>query len=87
MLEELDLVFNTNFNAFKKTLAEDLTEEEMRREFELFKRKKMEDSISRMKQMAIEAKSIIYPESYIDKFPDIGSRPNYNIDFKTKTSF
>ena len=47
----------------------------------------MEDAISRMKQMSIEAKSIIYPESYIEKFPDIGSRPNYNIDFEAKTSF
>ena len=47
----------------------------------------MEDSISRMKQMAIEAKAIIYPESYVSKFPDVGSRPNYNIDSNSKTSF
>ena len=87
VLKELDVVFNTNFKVFSSTLPDNLSDEVKKKEFELFKRRKMEDSISRMKQMAIEAKSIIYPESYIEKFPDIGSRPNYNIDFKGKTSF
>ena len=87
-LKELDLLFNTNFKTYKLSRQnEKLTEEELFKEFELFKRKTMEDSISRMKQMAMEAKQIIYPESYVEKFPDIGSRPNYNIDFKAKTSF
>ena len=54
----------------------------------MFRRKGMEESISKMKQMRIQSVAVINPEGNLIKKPGMGSRPNYNLEYEpNKPSF
>ena len=78
-MEELDYLFNTDFETFKKTHEiKTMSEEEALRHYDVFRRKRMEDSISKMRQMTLHSNKVIEPEgSAVIWATKVGTKPSY----------
>ena len=88
LLKDLDLLFNTSLKTYKSSSSKgNLTDEELWQEFEVYRRKRMEDSIARMRQLSVYSNVIIQPEGVVEKKIGVGSRPNFNVDFTAKKTF
>ena len=87
LIEEFNYLFNTSLEEFRETRTS-LSEDELRREFEVFRRKRMEHAIAKMRQMTLHAHHVIDPTSGtpLEK-RRYGARPDYNIDFDSNKSY
>ena len=55
------------------------------KEYEIFRRKRMEDSIAKMKQMTLHSNKIIKPEGHsVIWVKNLGTRPSYGIGDEAK---
>ena len=93
VLNDLDFVFNIDFNTFRKEYEEknncNLTDEQFNKILIEERKLKMEISISKMRQMRLHADRVINPIAANTAVPNpkVGSRPNFNIDYSNKSSY
>ena len=93
ILTELDAIFNIDLKAFRTNYEAvhdcKLTQEQFYKVFNEERKVKMENSIAKMRQMRFQAERVINPmvaDAMIED-PNVGSRPNFNIDFETKQTY
>ena len=81
-MEELSYIFNTDIDSFKKEhVHEACSEEELGRKFQVFRTKRMDQSIAKMKQLSLFSQQIEHPKDGDPVFEKkYGSRPNYNLE-------
>ena len=62
-----------------------MSDEKALRHYEVFRRKRMEDSIAKMRQMTLHSSIIIKPEgSGLIEVENLGTRPSYGIGEQAK---
>ena len=61
-----------------------LSTSEQKSAFEIWRRRKMENSIAKMRQLTLHADRVIHPSfasnPALDRDPNIGNKPNYELN-------
>ena len=85
ILEEFNYLFNTSFDNYKSQYKKGSNEKdlEMQAEFQVWRRKRMENAIGRMRQMTLHADRVIYPsvakDPVVGVARNLGTQPNYEM--------